>query len=1132
MTQEYGYLGAVDVGTGRVPNLQSNGEPIYTTSAENRWARELQSDDGAWRFLKGGYASGRGNNNALDDILSDNFTILTLIRPVGGGDFKSVVSKGSYGTTEWFGVYASGSAGTGGGFNVKHGASSGAQFYATGMRNANTWEWVSASRLGSACVVYCNGKKFTATDTTSSSIGNTYALTLSTSDGAHLSATLIYNRVLTDTEVSNIMLGKVMPKEVSGLVGYYKFNESHGNASGQCTDYSGQGNHLTYSGAVWERFAPLDTSKTNLLSGQPYIARRSPTEPIPPRLDLNLTSALDPRITVSRADATPCATYFGSDGLMKTAAANIPRFDYDPVTLTPKGLLIEESRTNLLTYSGNPYTNGTLSGATKTLASGSYLGLFADGAVVASSGADWHRLRIGGLISWTSGQTYAVTAYLSAGTSGKFIIYLRDNTAATNTTVVCTFPSAPGGLASAAGSVSSIAMTQVGTGYKVTFLFTPNSSPVSQGELSVGPYSNTSGQDVVVHGAQIELGSFPTSYIPTTTAAVTRAADSASMTGTNFSNWWNATEGTFLVVGDVTSLGATVVRRFTSVVGTGAFDTAINTASQIQIKSGATFGNVSSAKSANTTIKVAGGYSSSASCAADGAMIAGTIADVPSANVSLWIGSVAGSSGLLNGHISRIVYWPKRLPDTTLQTLTSGAIPENSTYYPTLNWWERRPPAIADPERMGCLHNAAQTTLASANSLFALNGDFTFDVWIRSIGSPTAQKSILYGWGSQYIGTNFLYSPSSSVLKVIYGDNVTSGGSSINFNGFTPNLLQGNVFRKLTATRSGSTYTAYINSVQVAQTTGTPAVTASCPSGSHHIGGGVALRSLRLFSRALSAAEVNELFLTDKITNRTGLVGEWLCNTPHSTTITDTSGNGLNTTTSNPLLLDSPYRVNRRKRFGKQLKRTGSQWAYHSSTALNNAIIGAQQITIAYWIKTNRLNNSISAYCGLYTSSGNTLLLLSNTSGKVLGVLARESQVASAQSISSTVRDVDLYSKWTLLSAEVDYPNDLLRIYMNGKLVAQGSAAFAGSSYADVGNVQIRIDGGSGETNAYDDFRIYNRALTAQEHYSLYLDQAPRNGLVAEYKFDSDTTNCKDTSGNGFDATWSGITLANYVQEL
>jgi hypothetical protein len=46
---------------------------------------------------------------------------------------------------------------------------------------------------------------------------------------------------------------------------------------------------------------------------------------------------------------------------------------------------------------------------------------------------------------------------------------------------------------------------------------------------------------------QLEQASFATSVIKTTSAAVTRNADVATMTGTNFSDWFNAPKGTFRV---------------------------------------------------------------------------------------------------------------------------------------------------------------------------------------------------------------------------------------------------------------------------------------------------------------------------------------------------------------------------------------------------------------------------------------------------------------------------------------------------------------------------------------------------------------------------------------------------------
>ena len=76
--------------------------------------------------------------------------------------------------------------------------------------------------------------------------------------------------------------------------------------------------------------------------------------PLPyPSLNLDFTTGtLDSRITFTRTQGTTtAATYYNSSGVLSYAAANTPRFDYDPVTLAAKGLLIEETRTNVLKYS-------------------------------------------------------------------------------------------------------------------------------------------------------------------------------------------------------------------------------------------------------------------------------------------------------------------------------------------------------------------------------------------------------------------------------------------------------------------------------------------------------------------------------------------------------------------------------------------------------------------------------------------------------------------------------------------------------------------------------------------------------------------------------------------------------------
>ena len=93
---------------------------------------------------------------------------------------------------------------------------------------------------------------------------------------------------------------------------------------------------------------PVFTSSIEVTADYPTIK---------PSLNLNFarSRSLDSRITFTRASV---GTYVGRDGLIKTAGENEARFDHDPETLESLGLLIEESRTNIITSSSVFNTGG------------------------------------------------------------------------------------------------------------------------------------------------------------------------------------------------------------------------------------------------------------------------------------------------------------------------------------------------------------------------------------------------------------------------------------------------------------------------------------------------------------------------------------------------------------------------------------------------------------------------------------------------------------------------------------------------------------------------------------------------------------------------------------------------------
>lgn len=81
-----------------------------------------------------------------------------------------------------------------------------------------------------------------------------------------------------------------------------------------------------------------------------------------------------PVLTFSRASSQ---TYFDATGTMQTAGNNVATFDYDPVTLAPKGLQIWEQRTNLFLNSAS------LSTQTVTVTATSYtLSFYGTGTIV------------------------------------------------------------------------------------------------------------------------------------------------------------------------------------------------------------------------------------------------------------------------------------------------------------------------------------------------------------------------------------------------------------------------------------------------------------------------------------------------------------------------------------------------------------------------------------------------------------------------------------------------------------------------------------------------------------------------------------------------------------------------------
>jgi hypothetical protein len=163
-------------------------------------------------------------------------------------------------------------------------------------------------------------------------------------------------------------------------------------------------------------------------------------------------------VTFTRASP---ASYYGSDGLLKTAASGASRLNYNPATLAPRGILVEELRANLLLQS-NAFTvspwAATVSGTSTRADVAGTLG-FTLAQVTATSASGGLRQSVGSL---TSAAVYTVSFYLES-TTPQVIFQLENGLAAygTNTSVTIT-PST--GATSGQVGFSSVTSSPLGSG--------------------------------------------------------------------------------------------------------------------------------------------------------------------------------------------------------------------------------------------------------------------------------------------------------------------------------------------------------------------------------------------------------------------------------------------------------------------------------------------------------------------------------------------------------------------------------------------------------------------------------------------------------------------------------------------
>ena len=364
-----------------------------------------------------------------------------------------------------------------------------------------------------------------------------------------------------------------------------------------------------------------------------------------------------------------------------------PRFDHNPTTGESLGLLVEEQRTNLLLQSENFGTTWTTTGLL-AFGSGSTLNatVAPDGQTTAdllteNSSTSEHRVETAA-ISWVANTTYTLTIFAKANGRTRIDFFGVGGGNFTGGREA-DFNLSTGSVIGTDGSIASITPFP-NSWYRLRMTFTTSAAPSASSifirlndDSSNISYTGNGTSGLFLWGAQLEAGAFPTSYIPTTTAAVTRAADVASITGSAFSSWYSQSEGTVFAEASSYTGSAAVSRVVVSIDGAAGDVHRIFRQSDLQPVTQTLVSNTSQATfgfgatwSTAALRRISYAYAvNNFGASIDGGTAQTDVSGTLPTTSTLSIGATSGNNQF-GGTIKRLTFWPTRLSNSTLQAVT------------------------------------------------------------------------------------------------------------------------------------------------------------------------------------------------------------------------------------------------------------------------------------------------------------------------------------------------------------------------------------------------------------------------------------------------------------------------------
>jgi len=385
---------------------------------------------------------------------------------------------------------------------------------------------------------------------------------------------------------------------------------------------------------------------------------------------------LEQRSEVTAYTPTTTAAITNYIPKLMTAPAGVPRLDYNPTTSEALGLLIEESRTNLLTYSSD-FSNAAWVKSNTTVTANATTA--PDGTITANTWIEnaatsqkYIRTSLGTVVAGT----YTMSCFVKAALGTRyFVMEFYDGTLPisyrsffniSSGTVTFNYNGAIGSIVPYGNGWYRCIMTTTVTNTVSSYFY------ISSYSTSVANYIGDGYSGIYIWGAQLEAGAFSTSYIPTVASTVTRAADAASMTGTNFSSWYNQSQGTVYAeydyssstntIAKATAFGPTVSGSYAAICANGGGQTgwyANGLSIGSGIAGGATNKQIISYQSVNFSGSLNGNTVATSS-----------LSDYKGSSTALYIGQ-RDNGQQIDGHIRKLSYYPVALSSSNLVALTS-----------------------------------------------------------------------------------------------------------------------------------------------------------------------------------------------------------------------------------------------------------------------------------------------------------------------------------------------------------------------------------------------------------------------------------------------------------------------------